>query len=108
MLARTKHDNKFGNQMSGIAVLKLMAALILFSQLAGQSVAQESGKPIRVGIIGLDTSHAIAFTKRMNDAQRIPPEVNGRRTRPCRVVAAYPQGSADIESSASRIPAYTE
>lgn len=58
--------------------------------------------PIRVGIIGLDTSHAIAFTKLLNDPAA-PPELAG-----CPVVAAYPQGSRDIESSVSRVPAYTE
>jgi len=63
--------------------------------------AQDS-KPIRVGIIGLDTSHAIAFTKILNDGNA-PPELSG-----CRVVAAYPKGSPDIESSVSRVPAYTK
>jgi hypothetical protein len=56
---------------------------------------------IRVGIIGLDTSHAPAFAKEMNN-----PEANDD-VAGCRVVAAYPKGSADIESSVSRIPAYT-
>jgi len=63
-------------------------------------VAEES-KPIRVGIIGLDTSHAVAFTKILND-DNAPPEVAN-----CRVVAAYPKGSPDIESSVSRVPGYT-
>ncbi len=57
---------------------------------------------IRVGIIGLDTSHVIGFTKLLN-ATPPAPELAG-----CRVVAAYPQGSPDIESSVSRVPAYTE
>ncbi|MEO1974365.1 MAG: family 16 glycoside hydrolase, partial [Pirellulaceae bacterium] len=63
--------------------------------------AQDS-KPIRVGIIGLDTSHAIAFAKILNDGNA-PPELSG-----CRVVAAFPKGSPDIESSVSRVPAYTK
>ena len=94
--------------MSQNAVLMLVAVLILFNQLIGKSGAQESGGPIRVGIIGLDTSHAIAFTKRMNDTQRTPPEIDGKPSQACRVVVAFPQGSADIESSVSRIPSYTE
>lgn len=57
---------------------------------------------IRVGIIGLDTSHAPAFAKVMN-AEDAPGDL-GR----CHVVAAYPHGSATIESSYSRIPKYTE
>jgi hypothetical protein len=56
---------------------------------------------IRVGIIGLDTSHAIAFAKTMNQTK--PTETAGLR-----VVAAYPQGSKDIESSTKRVPEYTE
>ncbi len=56
----------------------------------------------RVGIIGLDTSHSIEFTKAFN-APDAGPELGGYK-----VVAAYLQGSADIESSARRIPGYTE
>jgi predicted dehydrogenase len=56
----------------------------------------------RIGIIGLDTSHSIAFTKALNDPAS-PPEFHGYK-----VVAAYPKGSIDIKSSAERIPAYTE
>ncbi len=56
----------------------------------------------RVGIIGLDTSHAIAFTKALND-QNAGPEFDGFR-----VTSAYPKGSNDIKSSADRIPGYTE
>lgn len=57
---------------------------------------------IRAGIIGLDTSHVLAFTKTLN-AQPQKPEVMG-----VRMVAAYPQGSKDIESSTARVPEYTE
>jgi len=57
---------------------------------------------IRVGIIGLDTSHAIAFTRILNDPQA-GADVSG-----CPVVVAYPKGSPDIESSVSRVPGYTE
>jgi predicted dehydrogenase len=56
----------------------------------------------RIGIIGLDTSHAIAFTKALNDPAAAP-EFYGYK-----VVAAYPKGSLDIKSSADRIPGYTE
>ncbi len=53
-------------------------------------------------LIGLDTSHAIAFTDLLNKADN-PPELAG-----CKVVAAYPQGSPDIPSSTSRVPDYTK
>jgi predicted dehydrogenase len=56
----------------------------------------------RIGIIGLDTSHSLAFTKALN-ASDAGPELRGFK-----VVAAYPKGSNDIESSAKRIPGYTE
>ncbi|HUX94226.1 MAG TPA: Gfo/Idh/MocA family oxidoreductase [Bacteroidales bacterium] len=61
--------------------------------------AQQQGK---IGIIGLDTSHSIAFTKAINgpDAK---PEFSGFR-----IVAAYPKGSSDIKSSYERIPGYIE
>ena len=61
-----------------------------------------SAKGGRVGIIGLDTSHSIAFTKGLNDPNAAP-DFAGYK-----VVAAYPKGSSTIESSASRIPGYTE
>ena len=67
-----------------------------------KSAGANDAAEIRVGIIGLDTSHAIAFTKELN-REPADPEMLG-----CRVVAAYPYGSRDIESSASRIPSYIE
>lgn len=66
--------------------------------MAGNSGAQ--GK--RVGIIGLDTSHSIAFTKALNGADA------GRQFKGYKVVAAYPKGSLDIQSSVDRIKGYTE
>lgn len=56
----------------------------------------------RIGIIGLDTSHSVAFTKSLN-ADSPNPVYDGFK-----VVAAYPHGSKDIVSSTERIPAYTE
>ena len=59
-------------------------------------------KALRAGIIGLDTSHSVAFTKVLNDPEAHP-DVNN-----VKVVAAYPHGSQDIEKSVSRIPGYTQ
>ncbi|UFH56329.1 Gfo/Idh/MocA family protein [Spirosoma sp. KNUC1025] len=56
----------------------------------------------RVGIIGLDTSHSVAFTNVLN-APDAPAIYKGYR-----VVAAYPYGSKTIESSFSRIPGYSD
>ncbi len=60
----------------------------------------EENAVTRIGVIGLDTSHVTAFTKEFN-SETASGELAGFR-----VVAAYPYGSADIESSASRIPKY--
>ena len=60
----------------------------------------EPGK--RVGLIGLDTSHSPAFVKVLN-ATGASPDYAGYK-----VVAAYPYGSKDIESSTKRIPAYID
>lgn len=56
----------------------------------------------RVGIIGLDTSHSIAFTEALN-GKSVKPELKNYR-----ITAAYPYGSKEIESSAKRIPDYIE
>ncbi|TVP95747.1 MAG: gfo/Idh/MocA family oxidoreductase [Planctomycetaceae bacterium] len=65
-------------------------------------VSAEEEPPFRLGIIGLDTSHSIAFTKAFNAEQADPALGN------CKVVAAYPWGSKTIESSSSRVPGYIE
>ena len=67
---------------------------------ADGSAATTAGK--RVGIIGLDTSHSTEFTKVLNGTMP-DPAYEGYK-----IVAAYPWGSRDIQSSTERIPAYTE
>ena len=57
---------------------------------------------LRVGIIGTDTSHVVAFAKLMNDPL-LPDHIPGAV-----IVAAYKGGSPDIESSASRVNGYAE
>jgi predicted dehydrogenase len=60
-----------------------------------------SGNAIRVGLIGLDTSHASAFTSILhnpNDPFHIPG---------ARIVAAYPGGSPDMPISISRVRGFT-
>jgi predicted dehydrogenase len=65
--------------------------------------AQNRGEAgTRVGIIGLDTSHSVEFTRMLNEANA-DPAYGGFK-----VVAAYPQGSKDIPSSVKTIPEYTE
>jgi predicted dehydrogenase len=59
-------------------------------------------KPLRVGIIGLDTSHVIAFTKAIND----PKPHAGLES--LKIVAAYPGGSKDLPASWDRVEKYTQ
>lgn len=82
--------------MLRISLISLILTTLCLPGFAGDS------SPIRVGIIGLDTSHVVAFTKILNDPNA-PPELAG-----CSVVAAYPKGSSDIESSVVRVPGYIE
>ncbi len=56
---------------------------------------------IRLGIIGLDTSHVTAFTETLNNPAA-KDHVAGAK-----VVAAFKGGSADIASSISRVDGYT-
>src|SRR3954467_3689752 len=85
-----------------LAVIVLMALLSvnLSSCLAGE--ATQADKPLRAGIIGLDTSHVIAFTQVLND-----PKASGELAG-IRVVAGYPGGSDDIPSSRERVAGYTK
>jgi predicted dehydrogenase len=59
-------------------------------------------KQLKIGIIGLDTSHSIAFTKLLNS------ENKEEKYKDFRIVAAYPYGSKTIKSSYDRIPGYID
>lgn len=74
---------------------------LLIAIFSGLGIQSSKAEEIKVGIIGLDTSHVIAFTKAFNDAKAEGALAD------CKVVAAYPKGSPDIESSTSRVPKYT-
>jgi hypothetical protein len=80
----------------------LPVALAALAMLAIALPLVAAEPEIKVGIIGLDTSHAIAFTKELNNPKAEADVAH------CRVVAAYPKGSPDIESSTSRVPGYIE
>jgi len=60
-----------------------------------------SAAEMRLGMIGLDTSHATAFTRLINDTSARDHVPGGR------VVVAFKGGSPDIESSWSRVEEYT-
>lgn len=82
-------------------ILSVCVVVTLLSIQAQLSLAEDV-KELKVGMIGLDTSHSIAFTKVLNDAAAADEVAN------CKVTIAYPYGSRKIESSYSRIPGYTE
>ncbi|NOS71445.1 MAG: Gfo/Idh/MocA family oxidoreductase [Verrucomicrobia bacterium] len=69
------------------------------------AIQAEEAKPLRAGIIGLDTSHVMAFTETLNKGTKQP--ADNAKVAGVKVVAAYPQGSKDIESSTKRVPEYT-
>jgi hypothetical protein len=60
------------------------------------------GADLRVGIVGLDTSHVVAFTGVLNNPAD-KDHLSGAR-----VVAAFKGGSPDIAASASRIEGFTQ
>lgn len=94
------------HRWQSISVLFLLTAVGFLLLPTSLSMAANPNRPeserLRVGVIGLDTSHVIAFTKAFQQAGPDDADLSGFD-----VVAAYPFGSADIESSASRIPKYT-
>ena len=75
---------------------------ILSTMMSAAASGDEPAKPMRIGMIGLDTSHCLAFAEMLNK-QTPAPEFAGFR-----LVLVYPKGSPDIESSVSRVPEYTE
>src|SRR4051812_37143653 len=78
--------------------MKFPASLFL---VLGFAVAGDSfGADLRIGIIGCDTSHAVAFTKVINDATATNHVAGGK------VVAVYKGGSKDIPSSINRVAEY--
>ena len=80
----------------------LLTPIALLLVLLTPAVADEKPRQFRVGMIGLDTSHCLAFAELLNKAAEDDPQLGG-----CRVVLVYPKGSPDIESSTKRVPDYT-
>jgi predicted dehydrogenase len=90
-----------------IAMLRYLTCLVFAALLPALVVpASEAGDkqapPIRIGMIGLDTSHCPAFTKILHN-----PKAEGD-LKGFRVVAAYPGGSPDVASSRERVAGFTK
>ena len=79
--------------------MKRKFCFLILTVLASSVIAQNK-PPLRLGIIGTDTSHVPAFTQMLNDPSR-PDHVPGAR-----VVAAFKGGSPDVESSRTRVDKY--
>jgi hypothetical protein len=79
-------------------------SLILFrNQVHAQQPPSSPGAAVfRIGMIGLDTSHAPAFAKLWN-AEKAEGLLAKQQ-----IVVAFPGGSPDIQSSISRVPGFTE
>jgi predicted dehydrogenase len=73
----------------------------LFAVVISCLAANIRGADLRIGMIGLDTSHSIAFTKLINDPHDANHVAGGK------VTAAFKGGSPDVESSASRVEDFT-
>jgi hypothetical protein len=86
--------------MVAATVLAMSSGAKLQAQAPVAEGAEE--RVLRIGMIGLDTSHVPAFTERLNDPEN-PNHVPGAR-----VVAAVRAGSPDIPSSADRIDGFTK
>jgi predicted dehydrogenase len=84
-------------QAAGAGLLGLTAA----GALAAGPPEAGPPEPTRLGVIGLDTSHVIAFTKLLND-----PDPKGELAG-ARVVAAFPGGNPEFPLSRDRVGPYT-
>lgn len=88
-----------------LALVTLAAWCLLIA--ARPSLAQQDSQStqldvIRAGMIGLDTSHVIAFTQVMNAPDTAGPLSD------VRMVAGFPGGSPDVPASWDRVEKYTE
>ncbi len=79
----------------------LAGAILGLRQVPFAGTSGQTEEVIKIGIIGLDTSHSPEFTKFFNFE-------NAEGIKDFRVVAAYPRGSKDIQSSVETIPEYTK
>ncbi|PAW84449.1 MAG: dehydrogenase [Pedosphaera sp. Tous-C6FEB] len=76
----------------------ILAAVALLAALAQTLAAAD----LRIGMIGLDTSHVPAFTDILNNPQ------NKAHVPGAKVVAAFKGGSPDIASSRDRVEGFTK
>ena len=80
-------------------MFRILLLIALVAQIPFQALTQEG---IKIGLIGLDTSHVIAFTRLLNDATHQDHVPGGK------VIAAFKGGSPDVESSYTRVDRFTK
>lgn len=91
------------NRRSFIKKTAVVTAGIGMTGSASAAIHQsEVDKGKRVGLIGLDTGHCVAFTRSLNDPGA------GDRFGGYKVVAAVPEGTDNIEAWKKRIPEFTK
>jgi len=79
-------------------LMVFLKTLLLIAVTARPLPAQAEAEVFRLGMIGLDTSHVIAFTQIIN---------NPKNNYGCKVVAGFPGGSPDMPASADRVEKFT-
>ena len=92
-----KSDRRSFIKKTGMAGIGLGLA----GQVSGIFNQAEPDNGKRIGMIGLDTGHCVAFTKSLNDP------LAGDTYGGYRVVAAVPEGTDNIEAWKNRIPEFT-
>jgi predicted dehydrogenase len=92
--------NNLGGNMIQFRTCCVMLAFSMSLAIQSRTFAKDG--VIRVGIIGCDTSHVIAFTNLINGPDATGPFAD------CQVVAAFPGGSPDIPESKNRVDGYVK
>ncbi len=99
----SRHDKRIKNLRDDKVALKCptMPRVVSILPLI-LAVMQSHAEELKLGLIGLDTSHVVAFTKILND-----PSAKGH-VPGAKVIAAFKGGSDDIKASYERIDRFTK
>ena len=85
--------------MKKTAVWSFCLVVLTFT---ASGLGEQPAAPMKAGLIGLDTSHVIAYAKMLND-----PKATGELAEMI-IVAGYPGGSPDFPLSRDRVEGFTE
>ncbi len=78
----------------------LVSGFLMAAAVCAPVLAEDT--PLKIGLIGLDTSHVIVYSQLLNDTENADHVPGGK------IVAAYKGGSPDLKPSASRVDDYTK